>query len=186
MGVCSRNKRWVLFKLSLLPKQTLKLELQSKWLLPSSLGSFKELTVEKQFGIPLALTPQFKLSDNSVYADFVLAASKFRMVSLLQGALYRWKVLSLQPPKPSQEVTACTTSKPNKLFQKEVDKQNSKQSQKPNCTITLIQVSSEIQVFAIKSTKKHSPHFKLLWRTWTQRDSLHQAQILIWNSRLTW
>lgn len=87
MGVCSRNKKWVLFKLSLLPKQTLKLELQSKWLLPSSLGSFKELTVEKQFGIPLALTPQFKLSDISVYADFVLAASKFRMVSLLQGAL---------------------------------------------------------------------------------------------------
>lgn len=43
--------------------------------------------MEKQFGIPLALTPQFKLSDISVYADFVLAASKFRMVSLLQGAL---------------------------------------------------------------------------------------------------
>lgn len=43
----------------------------------------------KQLGIPLALTPQIKLSDISVYSDSVLAASKLRIVSLLQGALYK-------------------------------------------------------------------------------------------------
>lgn len=139
MGVCSRNKKWVLFKLSLLLKQTLKLELQSKWLLPPSLwpGEFQGINNGKAVWLPLALTPQFKLSDISVYSDFVLAASKFRKVSLLQGALYKWNFFNLQPHKPTQEVT-WPALPPSQIsfFWKEVSKQNSKQDQKTNSTIT--------------------------------------------------
>lgn len=59
-----------------------------------NLGSFKELTIERQFGIPLALTPQPKLPATFVCSDFVLAASNFLMVPLLQRVLCKRKVFN--------------------------------------------------------------------------------------------
>lgn len=75
-----------------------------------NLCSFKELTIERQPGIPLALTPQPKFPATFVCLDFVSAASSFRMVSLLQGVPCKWKVFNL-PPQTSQKVIGLITTK---------------------------------------------------------------------------